>query len=106
MKRRLSSGVGPRMEATSLKPLTAPGASVRPEGQPASSNLSTSLTLVAMSLGYGVVQLDRPSARRGDGDLARRFKARLNSSLAQRKMRSAKCHRGAETKRRQSREYT
>jgi DHA2 family methylenomycin A resistance protein-like MFS transporter len=48
------------MQSTSLKfqPLTAPGAGVRPEGESASSNLSTSLTLVAMSLGYGVVQLD------------------------------------------------
>jgi MFS transporter, DHA2 family, methylenomycin A resistance protein len=30
----------------------------RPEPKPARSDLSTSLTLAAMSLGYGVVQLD------------------------------------------------
>src|SRR6266700_1419254 len=34
------------------------GATSRPERKPAGSDLSTSLTLAAMSLGYGVVQLD------------------------------------------------
>src|SRR6266403_520390 len=34
------------------------GATCRPERKPAGSDLSTSLTLAAMSLGYGVVQLD------------------------------------------------
>src|SRR3979411_24142 len=33
-------------------------ATSRPEPKPARSDLSTSLTLAAMSLGYGVVQLD------------------------------------------------
>ena len=36
----------------------APRSSSRAAGRPARSNLSTSLTLAAMSLGYGVVQLD------------------------------------------------
>jgi DHA2 family methylenomycin A resistance protein-like MFS transporter len=36
----------------------APRSAENPAGNPARSNLSTSLTLAAMSLGYGVVQLD------------------------------------------------
>src|ERR1700716_3447785 len=34
------------------------GATSRPDAKPARSNLAISLTLAAMSLGYGVVQLD------------------------------------------------
>src|SRR6202042_3423340 len=41
-----------------LQPLPAAGIDARSEGKPAPTNLSTSLTLAAMSLGYGVVQLD------------------------------------------------
>jgi hypothetical protein len=80
------------MQSTSLKfqPLTAPGGR-RPSGRPV-------CVLEPLDIADA-------GARRGDGDLARRFKARLNSSLAQRKMRAAKCHRGAEAKRRQPREY-
>ena len=48
------------MQSTSLKfqSVSAAGTKFRPEQQSAPSNLSTSLTLAAMSLGYGVVQLD------------------------------------------------
>jgi MFS transporter, DHA2 family, methylenomycin A resistance protein len=41
-----------------FQPLPAAGIDARSEGKPAPTNLSTSLTLAAMSLGYGVVQLD------------------------------------------------
>src|ERR1700733_9078843 len=41
-----------------LQPFPAAGINAGPEGRPAPTNLSTSLTLAAMSLGYGVVQLD------------------------------------------------
>src|SRR3984885_5759523 len=41
-----------------FQPLPAAGIDVRSEGKPSRSGLSTSLTLAAMSLGYGVVQLD------------------------------------------------
>src|SRR6202167_52825 len=41
-----------------FQPFPAAGINARPEGKPAATNLSTSLTLAAMSLGYGVVQLD------------------------------------------------
>jgi MFS transporter, DHA2 family, methylenomycin A resistance protein len=41
-----------------LQPFPAAGINAGPEGRPAATNLSTSLTLAAMSLGYGVVQLD------------------------------------------------
>src|SRR5580704_10726923 len=48
------------MRSPSLKFQSASGAvdALRFERKPARSNLSTSLTLAAMSLGYGVVQLD------------------------------------------------
>jgi DHA2 family methylenomycin A resistance protein-like MFS transporter len=48
------------MPGISLKYQPAPGAPAEPrsETRPARSNLATSLTLAAMSLGYGVVQLD------------------------------------------------
>src|ERR1700726_2489748 len=48
------------MRNTSLKFQTVPaaGPNFRPEMKSAGSSLSTSLTLAAMSLGYGVVQLD------------------------------------------------
>src|ERR1700742_204780 len=48
------------MRHTSLKPELAPvfRAPSRSTDRPARSGLSTSLTLAAMSLGYGVVQLD------------------------------------------------
>src|SRR4030088_482385 len=48
------------MRSTSLKfhPVPDAHATSRPAGKPVRSNLSTSLTLAAMSLGYGVVQLD------------------------------------------------
>ena len=48
------------MPGASLKFQPAPGAPAEPhsETRPARSNLATSLTLAAMSLGYGVVQLD------------------------------------------------
>jgi MFS transporter, DHA2 family, methylenomycin A resistance protein len=47
------------MRSTSLKFQSFPAdATPRPDPKPASSSLSTSLTLAAMSLGYGVVQLD------------------------------------------------
>jgi DHA2 family methylenomycin A resistance protein-like MFS transporter len=48
------------MPSTSLKfqSVSAAGASSPPENKAAPSSLSTSLTLAAMSLGYGVVQLD------------------------------------------------
>ena len=48
------------MQSTSLKfqSASAAGASSPPENKAAPSSLSTSLTLAAMSLGYGVVQLD------------------------------------------------
>ena len=48
------------MQSTSLKfqPASAVGASSPSENKAAPSSLSTSLTLAAMSLGYGVVQLD------------------------------------------------
>src|SRR6201987_3340363 len=48
------------MRNTSLKFQTVPaaGPNFHPEKKSAGSNLSTSLTLAAMSLGYGVVQLD------------------------------------------------
>jgi DHA2 family methylenomycin A resistance protein-like MFS transporter len=48
------------MRNASLKFQTVPaaGPDFRPEKKSAGSNLSTSLTLAAMSLGYGVVQLD------------------------------------------------
>src|SRR6202167_2437045 len=41
-----------------FQPFPAAGINARPEGKPAATNLSRSLTLAAMSLGYGVVQLD------------------------------------------------
>src|ERR1700723_2387325 len=41
-----------------LQPFPAAGINAYPEGKPAATNLSRSLTLAAMSLGYGVVQLD------------------------------------------------
>src|ERR1700723_1965784 len=41
-----------------FQPLPAAGIDARSEGKPAPTHLSTSLTLAAMSLGYGVVQLD------------------------------------------------
>src|SRR5216683_2186507 len=47
------------MRSTSLKFQSFPtGASSRPDARSARSNLATVLTLAAMSLGYGVVQLD------------------------------------------------
>src|SRR6202162_96782 len=48
------------MRDTSLKFQTVPaaGPNFHPEKKSAGSSLSTSLTLAAMSLGYGVVQLD------------------------------------------------
>src|SRR5260370_19731516 len=47
------------MRRTSLKFQSFPtGASSRPDARSARSNLATVLTLAAMSLGYGVVQLD------------------------------------------------
>src|ERR1700674_1110197 len=48
------------MQTTSLKFQRLASAPSAPglEGRPARSSLSTSLTLAAMSLGYGVVQLD------------------------------------------------
>src|ERR1700690_314694 len=48
------------MRSPSLKFQSASGAAdaLRFERKPARSSLSTSLTLAAMSLGYGVVQLD------------------------------------------------
>jgi DHA2 family methylenomycin A resistance protein-like MFS transporter len=47
-----------------LRPLSGPDASVHSEARPAPSKFAAALTLAAMSLGYGVVQLDvtlRPS---------------------------------------------
>ena len=41
-----------------FQPFPAAGIDAASEGKPAPTNLSTSLTLAAMSLGYGVVQLD------------------------------------------------
>ena len=41
-----------------FQPLPAAGIDAGSEGKPAPANFSTSLTLAAMSLGYGVVQLD------------------------------------------------
>src|SRR6202167_2952216 len=41
-----------------FQPFPAAGINARSEGKPAPTNLSRSLTLAAMSLGYGVVQLD------------------------------------------------
>jgi DHA2 family methylenomycin A resistance protein-like MFS transporter len=41
-----------------FQPFPADGINAGSEGKPAPTNLSTSLTLAAMSLGYGVVQLD------------------------------------------------
>src|SRR5216683_6679196 len=47
------------MRSTSLKFQSFPAhASSRPDARSARSNLATVLTLAAMSLGYGVVQLD------------------------------------------------
>src|ERR1700726_752788 len=49
------------MTSLQLQPLpnaAAPRSAKIPAGDPVRSNLSTSLTLAAMSLGYGVVQLD------------------------------------------------
>ena len=48
------------MRNASLKfqPFPADGINAGSEGKSAPTNLSTSLTLAAMSLGYGVVQLD------------------------------------------------
>src|SRR5580692_1322293 len=48
------------MQSTSLKfqSVSAAGANLSPDKKSAPSSLSTSLTLAAMSLGYGVVQLD------------------------------------------------
>src|ERR1700716_1480626 len=44
--------------AVRFQPLSNPPASSRSQGNPGHSNLATWLTLAAMSLGYGVVQLD------------------------------------------------
>jgi DHA2 family methylenomycin A resistance protein-like MFS transporter len=41
-----------------FQPSPAAGIDARSKGKPAPTNLATSLTLAAMSLGYGVVQLD------------------------------------------------
>src|ERR1039458_10117219 len=41
-----------------FQPFPADGINAGSEGKPAPTNVSTSLTLAAMSLGYGVVQLD------------------------------------------------
>src|ERR1700704_5798437 len=46
------------MRATSLNLSPTHGLNSAPENKSAGSNLSTALTLAAMSLGYGVVQLD------------------------------------------------
>src|ERR1700688_741861 len=49
------------MTSLQFQPLpnaAAPRSAKNPAGDPARSSLSTSLTLAAMSLGYGVVQLD------------------------------------------------
>ena len=47
-----------RINSLKLQPVPAAGDISLSDGKPAPSNLSTSLTLAAMSLGYGVVQLD------------------------------------------------
>ena len=41
-----------------LRPVPSGGASIRSEAKPLPSRFAASLTLAAMSLGYGVVQLD------------------------------------------------
>jgi len=47
-----------RINSLKLQPVPAAGDMSLPDGKSAPSGLSTSLTLAAMSLGYGVVQLD------------------------------------------------
>ena len=44
-----------RNAALKFQPFPADGINAGSEGKPAPTNLSTSLTLAAMSLGYGVV---------------------------------------------------
>ncbi len=47
-----------RSVSLEFKPVSGSDRSLDPEAGPAPSRLATSLTLAAMSLGYGVVQLD------------------------------------------------
>ncbi len=60
------------MRATSLgfPPFPHSGSTTRSEGKPAGSRLSTRLTLLAMSLGYGVVQLDVTIVNTGLGSIS------------------------------------
>lgn len=105
-----------------FQPFPADGINAGSEGKPAPTNLSTSLTLAAMSLGYGVVQLDvtivnTAACGGGGGNPAPHFKLRVtligegsigsraSSGPAQCKARAAKCHQRAERQRRKTREH-